>query len=145
MTGLLNMLGLCTMEQLHRNMEEVVGVKQELARCEAEIGELRREVARTMSAFRDERSAKERYMQLAENERLRANKAEMDCKELAYKMEAMQADLENTEKLYRETVKKLRVANGRMGAYKQKANKKQTKTTQDPLPTSPSMGRSDEQ
>jgi DNA repair exonuclease SbcCD ATPase subunit len=130
------------MEQLHRNMDEVVDAKHELARREAEIGELRNEVSRTMSAFRDERSAKERYMQLAENERLRANKAEMDCKELAYKMEAMQADLENTEKLYRETVKKLRVANGRMGAYKQKANKKQTKTTQDPLPTSPSMGRS---
>lgn len=117
------MFGLCTMEQLHRNMDEVVGVKHELARREAEIGELRREVARTMSAFRDERERKEKEMEKAEMERLRANKAEMDCKELAYKMEAMQADLENTEKLYRETVKKLRVANGRMGAYKQKANK----------------------
>ena len=117
------MLGLCTMEQLHRNMDEVVGVKQELARREAEIADLRNDLSRAMSALRDERTRKEKEMEKGEMERLRANKAERDCKELAYKMEAMQADLENTEKLYRETVKKLRVANGRMGAYKQQVRK----------------------
>mgnify|MGYP003456873044 CR=1 FL=1 len=145
MTGLLNMLGLCTMEQLHRNMDEVVGVKQELARREAEIGELRNDLSRAMSALRDERTRKEKEMEKGEMERLRANKAEMELKACQDKLMLMQADLENTERMYQDLVKKLRVANGRMGAYKQKANRKQNKTTQDPLPTSPSMGRSDEQ
>lgn len=123
MTGLLNLFGLCTMEQLHRNMDEVVGVKHELARREAEIGQLRREVERTMSAFRNERERKEKEMEKGKMEWLRANKAEMELKVCQDKLTLMQADLENTERLYQDLVKKLRVANGRMGAYKHKANK----------------------
>ncbi|MEE1089356.1 MAG: hypothetical protein UIC63_10375, partial [Bacteroidaceae bacterium] len=103
MTGLLNLFGLCTMEQLHRNMDEVESVKQELARREAEIGELRREVARTMRAFRDERERKEKEMEKGEMERLRANKAEMELKACQDKLNRMQADLENTESLYQDS------------------------------------------
>lgn len=112
MTGLLNLFGLCTMEQLHRNMDEVVGMKQELARREAEIGELRREVARTMSAFRDERERKEKEME----------KAEMELKACQDKLVLMQADLENTERLYQDSLRKLRKTAGSMGAYKQQRN-----------------------
>jgi class 3 adenylate cyclase len=110
------------MEQLHRNMEEVVGMKQELARREAEIGELRREVARTMSAFRDERERKEKEMEKGEMERLRANKAEMELKACQDKLTLMQADLENTERLYQDSLRKLRKTAGSMGAYKQQRN-----------------------
>lgn len=116
------MLGLCTMEQLHWNMDEVVSVKQELARREAEIGELRREVARTMSAFRDERERKEKEMEKAEMERLRANKAEMELKACQDKLVLMQADLENTERLYQDSLRKLRKTAGSMGAHKQQRN-----------------------
>ncbi|MEE1087415.1 MAG: hypothetical protein UIC63_00450 [Bacteroidaceae bacterium] len=122
MTGLLNLFGLCTMEQLHRNMDEVVSVKQELARREAEIGELRREVARIMSAFWDERERKEKEMEKAEMERLRANKAEMELKACQDKLNRMQADLENTESLYQDSLRKLRKTAGNMGAYKQQRN-----------------------
>lgn len=107
MTGLLNMLGLCTMEQLHRNMDEVVGVNQELARREAEIGELRNDLSRAMSALRDERTRKEKEMEKGEMERLRANKAEMELKACQDKLMLMQADLENTERLYQDLVKKI--------------------------------------
>ena len=112
MTGLLNLFGLCTMEQLHRNMDEVVGVKQQLARREAEIGELHREVARTMSAFRDERERKEKEME----------RVEMELAECQDKLNRMQADLENTERLYQDSLRKLRKTAGSMGAYKQQRN-----------------------
>jgi chromosome segregation ATPase len=122
MTGLLNMLGLCTMEQLHRNMEEVVGMKHELARREAEIGELRNDLSRAMSALRDERTRKEKEMEKGEMERLRANKAEMELKACQDKLMLTQADLENTEKLYQDSLRKLRKTAGSMGAYKQQRN-----------------------
>lgn len=118
------MFGLCTMEQLHKNMDEVVELKRELIRREAEINELKREVSGAKGALRDEIRRKEEALEKAEMERLRANKAEMELKACQDKLMLMQADLENTEKLYEETIKKLRVANGRMGAYKQQVRKK---------------------
>lgn len=116
------MFGLCTMEQLHRNMDEVVGVKQELARREAEIADLRNDLSRAMSALRDERTRKEKEMEKREMERLRANKAEMELKACQDKLVLMQADLENTERLYQDSLRKLRKTAGSMGAYKQQRN-----------------------
>ena len=86
----------------------------------------------------------EKEMEKGEMERLRANKAEMELKECQDKLMLMQADLENTERLYQESLRKLRKTAGSMGAYKQQRNamERKLKEAADPLPASPSMGRS---